>query len=138
MSRIIRIDGVGKQRNRLTRATVLALRELAQQSEPDLNSRDLVAFIIIALEQINQTVEQSVLTWEKRGYWIKADRFRLDWSWTIKISRDLREALMDEDWSKVAQSSVELASRLTTVKLPKRNTIGSPWIGAWEKLVTHQ
>ena len=39
LSRVIQINGVGKERNRLTRATVLALRELAQQSEPTSKSR---------------------------------------------------------------------------------------------------
>lgn len=138
MSRVIQINGVGKERTQLTRATVLALRELAQQSEPTSKSRDLVAFIIITLEQINQTVEGSVLAWEKRGYWIKADRYRLDWSWTLKISNDLRQALLEEDWQKVAQSCVELASKLNSVKLPKRHTLGTPWDGAWEKLAARQ
>jgi hypothetical protein len=138
LSRVIQINGVGKERNRLTRATVLALRELAQQSEPNSKSRDLVAFMIITLEQINQTVEDSVLAWEKRGYWIKADRYRLDWSWTLKISKDLRQALLGEDWEKVAQSCVDLASKLNSVKLPKRLSIGTPWDGAWEKLAARQ
>jgi len=138
LSRVIHINGVGKERNRLTRATVLALRELAQQSEPNTKSRDLVAFIIITLEQINQTVEDSVLAWEKRGYWIKADRYRLDWSWTLKISKDLRQALLVEDWEKIAQSCVDLASKLNSVKLPKRHTLGTPWDGAWEKLAARQ
>jgi len=138
LSRVIQINGVGKERTQLTRATVLALRELAQQSEPTSKSRDLVAFIIITLEQINRTVEESVLAWEKRGYWIKADRYRLDWSWTLKISKDLRQALFGEDWQKVAQSCVDLASKLNSVKLPKRHTLGTPWDGAWEKLVARQ
>ena len=138
MSRVIQINGVGKERTQLTRATVLALRELAQQSEPTSKSRDLVAFIIITLEQINRTVEESVLAWEKRGYWIKADRYRLDWSWTLKISKDLRQALFGEDWQKVAQSCVDLASKLNSVKLPKRHTLGTPWDGAWEKLADRQ
>lgn len=138
MSRVIQINGVGKERTQLTRATVLALRELAQESEPTSKSRDLVAFIIITLEQINRTVDESVLAWEKRGYWIKADRYRLDWSWTLKISKDLRQALFGEDWQKVAQSCVDLASKLNSVKLPKRHTLGTPWEGAWEMLVARQ
>ena len=138
MSRVIQINGVGKERKQLTRATVLALRELAQQTEPNSKSRDLVAFIIISLEQINQTVEDSVLAWEKRGYWIKADRYRLEWSWTLKISKDLRQALHGEDWEKVAQSCVDLALKMNSIKLPKRHTLGTPWDGAWEKLAARQ
>ena len=135
LSRVIHIEGAGKDRKRLTRETVLALRELAQQREPNAVSRDLVAFIAITLRQINQTVDESVLAWEKRGYWIKADRYRLDWDWTLKISRDLRQALLIEDWQKVTESSIEIATRLNTVKLPQRHTLGTPWVGAWEKLI---
>lgn len=138
MSRVIHLDGVGKERKRLTRETVLALRELAQQTEPDSTTRDLVAFIAITLQQINQTVDESVLAWEKRGYWIKADRYRLDWDWTLKISQDLRQALLHEDWQKVANSSIELATRLNSVKLPQRHSLGTPWVGAWDKLIAEK
>ena len=136
MSRVIHLDGVGKERKRLIREIVLALRELAQQTEPSETSHDLVAFIVITLRRVNQTVEESVLAWEKRGYWVKADRYRLDWDWTLKISQDLRQALLKEDWQKVSESSIELATRLNTVKLPQRHTLGTPWVGAWELLLT--
>lgn len=135
MSRVIQLDGVGKERKRLTRETVLALRELAQQNEPDATTRDLVAFLIVTLQHIHRTVDESVLAWEKRGYWVKADRFRLDWDWTLRISQALNQALLNENWQKVAESSIELASRLNTVKLPQRHNLGTPWIGAWDKWI---
>lgn len=138
MSRVIRIEGVGKTRSQLMRATALALRELAGRSRPDETTRDLVAFIIITLEQIDHTVEETVIAWEKRGYWIKADRFRLEWNWTIKISQDLHQALLIEDWEKIGSTSMELASRLNSVKLPKRNSLGTPWVGAWDRLNARQ
>jgi hypothetical protein len=138
LSRVIHIDGVGKTRSQLIRAVTLALRELAGQSEPDETSRDLVAFIIITLEQIDQTVEETVLAWEKRGYWLKADRFRLEWNWTIKISQDLHQALFMDDWEKIGYACMELASKLNSVKLPQRNSIGTPWVGAWIRLNARQ
>ena len=60
-------------RNRLMKSIVLAIRELFKKSEFDDDSLDLISFIIVALNQINDTIEQSAVAWEKRNYWIKAD-----------------------------------------------------------------
>ena len=94
MSRIINPDGAGKERTRLTKEVVLAIRELMRQTQPDEHSRDLAAFIILALEQINSTVETSVVAWEKRGYWVKADRYRMDWIWADQLGSALRRSLL--------------------------------------------
>ena len=53
------------------------------------HSRDLAAFIAISLEKIFETVETSVVAWEKKGYWVKADRFRLEWEWSKNHERAL-------------------------------------------------
>ena len=102
MGRVIHLEGVGKERKNLSRAVVLALRELMQQSEPDQTTRDLAAFIALALEGIYQTIDESVAAWEKRGYWLKADRFRLDWSWSETMAMNMRNAVLQEDWTQVA------------------------------------
>jgi hypothetical protein len=69
---VIKIEGAGKERKRLTRAVVLAIRELMQQTEPDSKTRDLAAFIALALLAIDETIDESVTPWEKRGYWLKS------------------------------------------------------------------
>lgn len=138
MSRIIKLDGAGKVRQRLCREVVLALRALVQQPEPNAAARDQAAFISLALEQIAQTVEDSVAAWEKRGYWVKADRFRMDWAWTRNRSRDLRQALLAEDWPRVAITAVEIGDRLKAIKLPRHHRLGTPWDGAWAKLSAEQ
>ncbi len=88
MSRVINIENAGKERNQLAKYVLMAIRELGQ-SNHDVNlSRDLVAFIIMALSQIASTIDTSVAAWEKRGYWVKADRFRMEWGWA-QIKSDL-------------------------------------------------
>ena len=67
MSRIINPEGAGKERTRLVKAVVLAMRELMRQSEPNDHSRDLAAFIALALIEISETVESSGAAWEKKG-----------------------------------------------------------------------
>ncbi len=87
LSRIINPEGSGKERTRLTKEVVLSIRELMKQAEPDAQSRDLAAFIALALIEITKTIEASVIAWEKRGYWVKADRFRMEWAWSEKTGQ---------------------------------------------------
>jgi hypothetical protein len=134
LSRVINPEGVGKKRTQLIRAVVLALRELMQQTDTDDRTRDLAAFIAFALDSIHQTIDTSVSAWEKRGYWIKADRFRMDWAWTEKYSQEIRSAVLVDDWPRVALAAGQVAEKLKDVKVPKRNRIGTPWDGSWERL----
>ena len=137
MSRVINPNGVGKERTRLTRAIVLAIRELMKQTEPNNQTRDLAAFISIALQAVDETIDVSVTAWEKRGYWLKADRFRLEWDWTKLLSEKMQLALLTEDWPQVAALAVRIAEKLQNVKVPQRHRLGTPWAGAWEKLKTN-
>ena len=76
MSRVINPESAGKDRTRLTKAIVLALRELAKQKDVTAETKDLAAFISLALKTISEGIDASVLAWEKRDYWVKADKFR--------------------------------------------------------------
>lgn len=133
MSRIIKLDGVGKQRKRLTREVVLAVRELMRQEEFNDETRDLAAFIAINLEAIHQTIDLTVTPWEKRDYWIKADRFRLEWAWSGSLAAAMREAILNDDWGTVALISAKAGQKLNKVEVPKRHRLGEPWHGAWEE-----
>ncbi|HLE16353.1 MAG TPA: hypothetical protein VI776_16530 [Anaerolineales bacterium] len=134
MSRVIHIESVGKDRKKISQAIVLAIRELVSQAEPNDMSRDLAAFISLSLEAIYQTIDMSVAAWEKRGYWLKADRFRLDWAWTGALAKEMRAAVLSEDWPQVAAAAVQVAQKLNTVKVSPNNRLGTPWVGAHQKL----
>ncbi len=134
MSRVINPDGAGKERTKLCKSVVLALRELVRQSNADQTSRDLAAFIALSLVDIYDTVETSVEAWEKRGYWVKADRFRLEWDWSERLGIKMKKALLADDWAGVAMTSAEVGQKLVKVDVPVRHRLGTPWVGAWEKL----
>ena len=86
MTRIINLNGVGKQRKRLTREVVLAVRELVRQNDITDETRDLAALIALNLQAIYETIDLTVAAWEKRDYWVKADRFRLEWAWSGSLA----------------------------------------------------
>ena len=138
MGRVINPDGVGKERTRLTRAIVLALRELMRQNEPDDKTRDLAAFIVLALEQVSATIDVSVEAWEKRDYWVKADRYRMEWAWSGRLAQKMRSALMAGDWQTVAITAAQVAEKLKNVDVPQRHKLGTPWDGAWNRLAASE
>ena len=115
MSRIINPDSVGKERTSLTKAIILAIRELAQQTEPGAAARDLAAFIALALEIIAESIDVSVVAWEKRGYWVKADHFRMEWAWAGQLGEKMRLAVTKDDWAMVAQLAAQIAQKLNKV-----------------------
>ena len=137
MSRIINPEGAAKERTRLTRAIVLALRELMRQQDVSESSRDLAAFIGLALQELYATVDSSVGAWEKRGYWVKADRFRMEWDWSQLQGDKMVSAILAEDWGAVAQVAATIGQKLMKVSVPVRHKIGTPWVGAYQQLQKH-
>lgn len=131
MSRVINPDSAGKQRNQLVRRVALASRELLRQQEPNDLTRDMAIFIILSLDAIAETIDPTVAPWEKRDYWVKADRFRMEWAWAKKYADKMREALFLEDWGEVAMSAVQVAQNLGHIQISPKHRMGKPWEGAW-------
>ena len=135
MPRIINPDSAGKERTQLTKGIVLAIRELAKQNDPGPESRDMAAFIALALESIAGAIDVSVAAWEKRGYWVKADKFRMEWLWAGSYSAKMRDAVLADDWATVALVMTQTAQKLAKVNVPAGHRLGRPWVGAYNKLV---
>jgi len=134
MSRVINPDSAGKERTRLTKAILIAIRELAKQPEPNAEARDLAAFIALALQIIAEGIDVSVAAWEKRDYWIKADRFRMEWAWAGQMGEKMKTAVLNEDWGNVAMLSAQIAQKLQKVKVSENHRMGTPWVGAYQQL----
>lgn len=132
MSRIINPDSSGKERNRLLKAVVISIRELMKQGSVSAQTRDLAAFIGMALLGVYDTIEPTVGPWEKRGYWVKADRFRLEWDWTKPKGHEILRCAFEDDWAAVAAAAVEVGQRLQKVKVSDNHRMGKPWSGAWQ------
>ncbi len=134
MGTIYSPESAGKDRTRLSKTIVLALRELMKQTEPDTLTKDLTAYVVLALEEISRNIDGSVTAWEKRGYWVKADRFRLEWEWAGSSAAKLRRALSEDDWGTVAVNSALIAQKLSKVTVPEKHRLGTPWVGAARRL----
>ena len=138
MSPIINPDSAGKERTRLTKGIVLAIRELAKQSQVNQEAKDLAAFIAMALRIISDGIDVSVAAWEKRDYWIKADKFRMEWMWTGQIADKMKTAVFTDDWGTVAMLSAQIAQKFNKIMVSENHRLGKPWVGAYKQLASNQ
>lgn len=136
MGRVIHLDSAGKERNLLSRSVVTAIRRLMEQQEINKETRDLAAYIALALQEISKTIDPTVAAWEKRGYWLKADKYRMDWNWAQVLGEKMEQALREENWGSVAQIASEIGNRLANVNELKRLGSKAPWEGAWKGLMS--
>jgi hypothetical protein len=133
---VINPDSAGKDRARLSKAIVLAVRELAKQTNITDETKDLAAFISLALKTISEGIDVSVLAWEKRGYWVKADRFRMDWMWTGQYADKIKVAIFTDDWGTVAMTIPQIAQKLSKIEVSDNHRLGKPWQGAFQQLTS--
>ena len=135
MSRVINPESAGKERPRMVKAIVLAVRELAKQSQVTQDTKDLAAFISLALRSISEGIEVSVIAWEKRDYWVKADKFRMEWMWAGQYAEKMKKAVLADDWGTVAAVSIQIAQKFSKTAVSDNHRLGKPWVGAYKLLV---
>lgn len=134
MSPIINPESAGKERTQLSRAIVLAVRQLAKQADVTPEAKDLAAFIAIALKSISEGIDVSVAAWEKRGYWVKADRFRMEWLWTGQVADKMKTAILAEDWATIAMLMPQIAQKFNKIVVSDNHRLGKPWVGSYGRL----
>lgn len=132
MSRVVHTESPSTLRKRFLReiATVLQSGKEAEVSTAEL--RDMMAFIVMALKKIDESVDQTCAAWEKRGYWLKADRFRLEWSWVATLAGRMEQQLRQEELQAILPVLGELAAAMTGIQ-PKKGDHRDIWKGAWDR-----
>lgn len=138
MSRVINPDSVGKERTRLSKSIVLCIRELAKQAKVTSETKDQAAFIALALQSISEGIDISVAAWEKRDYWVKADKFRMEWMWAGQLAAKMKEAVLTDDWAAIAMLMPQLAQRFQKIEVSDNHRLGTPWTGAYTLLALHR
>lgn len=132
MARIVKSSTPGKEREKLSKAIVVTIRDFMRQKAPDKSTKDMVAFVILALREISAGIDQSVTAWEKRGYWVKADKYRMEWQWTGSMANNLKGAFSVEDWATIAGYFVEIMEKFSNIKVSNKHRMGKPWQNAYK------
>jgi len=137
VTRIIKTSTPGKERARLSKAIVITIREFMRHNEPNHHTRDMIAFIILALKEIAEGIDKSVAAWEKRGYWVKADKYRMEWQWSGHFAKELQSAFKDEKWNNILDLLLKLMDKFKDIKVSDRHRMGKPWEGAHSEYKNH-
>jgi hypothetical protein len=132
MTQIIKTSTPGKERDQLSKAIVITIRNFMRQAAPDDETKDMVAFIVLALNEISEGIDQSVAAWEKRGYWVKADKYRLEWQWSGNMADRLRKAFEEQNWPTVATHLLAIMEKFSNIKVSDRHRMGEPWHNAYK------
>lgn len=130
MARVFRPESGSSKRNRMLRQIATALRYAADGSPTQEEAWDLLAFVVLCLREIDATVEQAAEAWERRDYWVKADRYRHTWSWVRTSDRDLEDALAASDMEAAMSVALDVAQAMDGAK-PYKATNKRPWRGAF-------
>ena len=135
MSRVISTDGPGKTRSQLRRTIAEALRRLSQKPQLDDEAKDLAALIVFCMHGIADTVDQTVTAWEKRDYWMKAERFREEWRWVEPVADELSAVIYGSQWDQLPSALAQLMPHFADIKIKKMTRQPRLWQGAYERLV---
>ncbi len=135
MSRIVHVDSPTKIRNRNMRSIAEMLRKLMQKPQMDSEAKDMAAMITLLLWEIADGVEKSAQAWEKRDYWMKAERFMRDWKWTAEIAANLEDVIRNDAWDLLPELMVDLYPNFASIQIKTMTRKASLWQGAHKKLL---
>lgn len=135
MSRIINFENAGKTRTHLLKELISACREIRTCLDFNDDAKDLAAFIFYTLEAIDQTINMTVSAWEKRNYWVKADKFQVEWSWVKNSLKELDDALANKELNRILVVSDTLITVIPNNSAIRNIQDSKPWIGTWQKYI---
>ena len=117
MSRVINTNNPNKIRNHNRRTIAEMLQRLAKKPELDEEAKDMAATIVLCLREIHDTVETTIVAWEKRDYWMKAERFARDWEWTQKMAADLEDVIRADAWDLIPELLMTLYPHFSDIQI---------------------
>ncbi len=135
MSRVINTADPGKRRNQCRRTIAEALRHLMFKREIDEEARDMAAAIVFALRDITESVEDAAAAWEKREYFLKADRFRMEWEWVAPAAQRLEKIILQGKWDALPTELASLVPRFADIRIAKMTRPPSAWKSSYRLLL---
>jgi len=135
MSRVINTADPGKQRRQCRRTVAEVLRHLMFKRRFDEETKDMAAALVFALRGIVASVEATTAAWEKRDYYLKADRFRMEWEWVAPAAKRLEELILQGRWERLPQELAALAPHFADIRISKMTRAPSAWKASYRLLM---
>lgn len=136
MSRVINTNSPTKVRNQARRTIAEMLRLLSRKPELDQETKDMAAMMVYLLREVDASVRQTIDAWEKRGYWMKSERFLRDWEWPAEAAANLEDVIRNDAWDLFPQLLAELYPRFTDIQIKKITRSPGDWSGAHARLLS--
>ena len=138
MSRVINTDSPTKIRNQHRRTVAEILRRLGQKQQFDDESKDMAAMLVYLMRELWAGVESSAAAWEKRDYWMKAERFMRDWEWTVETAVNIEDVLRHDAFDLLPELMMDIFPRFADVQVKKMTRNPSVWQGAFARLMAEE
>ncbi len=135
MSRVINLNNPTKLRNQNRRTIGEILRRLMSKPALDAEARDMAAQIVLCLREINAANETTISAWEKRGYWMKAERFLRDWEWCKEMAYNLDDVIRHEAWDLLPALLLELGPHFSDIAIKTMTRDPDTWKAAHRALL---
>jgi hypothetical protein len=135
MSRVISTERPGTVRHQFRRTIAEALRLLSQKGQLDEEAKDLAALIVYCLHGMADTVEQTIGAWERRDYYIKAERFRQQWIWLEPAIEELSSTIYRGSWDQLPVVLAQLFPHFTDIRVKQMTRKPSLWQGAYQRFM---
>ncbi len=135
MGRIVYTETPGKTRHHYRRSVAEMLRRLSQKDRIDQEAKDQAAVVVLCLQGMADTVDQTVRAWEDRDYWMKAEHFSRDWTWLDPMADQLGALIHEERWEELPALLAKLAPHFSDITVKRMTRSASFWEGAYDKLM---
>lgn len=135
MSRVIHVDNPGKRRNAARRSVAEILRYLSRKSAIDDEAKDMSAALVFLLAEIKATVDESAAAWEKRGYWMKVERFVRDFEWIPETAANLDDIIRHNAWDLLPELLADLSPHFDDINIKTMTRKPTEWRGTYARLM---
>ena len=135
MSRVIHVDNPGKRRNAARRSIAEILRYLSRKGQIDDEAKDMSAALVFLLTEVKATVDESAAAWEKRGYWMKVERFVRDFEWIPEVAANLDDVIRHNAWDLLPELLADLSPRFDDIKIKTMTRKPTEWRGTYARLL---
>ncbi len=138
MSRIINVNDPTKIRNQNRRSIAEILRRLSQKPDVDAETKDMTATLVYLLREIGEGIEKSAEAWEKRDYWMKAERFVRDWEWVKETAVNIEDVIRHDAWDLLPELMVDLFPHFADIQIKTMTRHSDLWLGNYKQLMAEE
>ncbi len=130
MSRIIKTQNGARMREKALKLIGSAIYEY-KSTNYNADMIDISSYIALLLEQIETSVQETCLAWERREYWVKADQFRAEWKWVGELKKQLVDAVQNMDHQQIGEVLEKLQKNQKIYESTIKSKKGIEYVGSY-------